>query len=100
MTHADESASTPQSTLTARALVLGERIDTVGLQRHDAITATPLSFPAGTGLVVVFRYGVVVLIGLPPPTQDEVLRSVLPHVQGAMTEREEEIIQLAARRRG
>jgi uncharacterized Rmd1/YagE family protein len=87
----------PQSTLTARALVLGERIDTVGLERRDAITATPLSFPSGTGLVVVFRYGVVVLIGLAHSNQDEVLRSVLPHVQGAMTEREEEIIQLAAR---
>jgi hypothetical protein len=48
----------------------------------------------------VFRCGVVVLIGLAPSTQDEVLRNVLPHVQGAMTEREEQIIQLAARRRG
>jgi hypothetical protein len=51
-------------------------------------------------LDTVFRCGVVVLIGLAPSTQDEVLRNVLPHVQGAMTEREEQIIQLAARRRG
>jgi hypothetical protein len=52
------------SILSARALVLGERIDTAGLERRDALSTAPLSFRAGSGLVVVFRYGVVVMIGL------------------------------------
>jgi len=83
--------------VTARALVLGERINTVGLERHDAISTSPLSFRVGEGLVIVFRYGVVVLIGLDPLAEDEVLRGVLPRVQGILDRREEEIIQLSAR---
>jgi uncharacterized Rmd1/YagE family protein len=87
----------PSSILTARALVVGERIDAAGLERRDAISTSPLSFRVLGGLVVVFRYGVVVMIGLDPIAEDDVLRGILPRVQGALTEREEETIQLAAR---
>src|SRR5690349_18867431 len=83
--------------LTARALVIGERIDTAGLERRDAISANPLSFRVGEGLVVVFRYGVVVMIGLHSLAEDEVLRSILVRAQDVHAEREEETIQLAAR---
>lgn len=83
--------------LTARALVVGERIDTSGLERRDAISATPLAFAVGSGLVVVFRYGVVVTVGLNSIAEDEVLRGILPRVQGQLSEREEEIVRLAAR---
>ncbi len=89
--------STTAPILTARALVVGERIDTSGLERSDAISATPLAFSVSDGFVVVFRYGVVVMIGLNSIAEDEVLRGILPRVQGLLTEREEEIIQLAAR---
>ena len=33
--------------LTARALLLGERIDTAGLERSDLISTTPLAFRVG-----------------------------------------------------
>lgn len=89
--------NTPPPILTARALVVGERIDTARLERGDATSTSPLSFPVDGGLVVVFRYGVVVMIGLGPTAEDNVLRSVLPRVQGILAEREEEQIQLAAR---
>jgi len=92
----DQINTTPPI-LTARALVVGERIDTVGLERRDATSTSPLSFPVDRGLVVVFRYGVVVMIGLDPITEDDILRGILPRVQGALAEREEETIQLAAR---
>ncbi len=92
----NSSASSP-SILSARAVVLGERIDTAGLERSDALSAAPLSFRAGEGLVVVFRYGVVVMIGLAAKLEDETLRGILPRVQGALSEREEESIQLALR---
>ncbi len=87
----------PLSTLLARALVLGERIDTAGLERRDAITTAPLSFPVEDGLAVVFRYGVVVLIGLDAAAQDRVLDRVMPRVQGLLAEREDETIELALR---
>jgi uncharacterized Rmd1/YagE family protein len=83
--------------LTARALVLGERIDTAGLERRDALSTAPLSFRAGTGLVVVFRYGVVVMIGLAAEAEADALHRILPQVQGLLSEREEETIHLALR---
>ncbi|MFY9734192.1 MAG: RMD1 family protein, partial [Rhodoplanes sp.] len=65
-----ESASAPPAVkvrLTARALLLGERIDTSGLERRDVISTTPLAFRIGPhGYAVLFRYGVAVLVGLSP----------------------------------
>jgi uncharacterized Rmd1/YagE family protein len=87
--------SEPQSPLHARALLLGERIDTAGLERRDAVSTTPLALRVERGLVVVFRYGVVVSVGLDPLTEDAVLRGILPRVQGPYSPREEETIQLA-----
>lgn len=82
--------------LAARALLLGERIDTAGLERRDAISTTPLAMRVDGGLVVVFRYGVVVMIGLDTLKEDEVLRGVLPRVVGPLDHREEEVIQVSA----
>jgi uncharacterized Rmd1/YagE family protein len=82
--------------LTARAVLVGERIDTAGLERRDAISTAPLAFRVEPGLVVVFRYGVVVMIGLDPLAEDEVLRAVSPRVHDAFPGREEETVQLAA----
>jgi uncharacterized Rmd1/YagE family protein len=90
-----EPAPTP--VLTVRALVVGDRIDTAALERRDALSRSPLSFKVDGGLVVVFRYGVVVMVGLDPIAEDEVLRGILARVHGAMEDREEETIQLAAR---
>ena len=87
----------PMPVLTARAVVMGERISTAGLERREAISTSPLSFRVDGGLAVVFRYGVVVMIGLGVGAEDEVLQSIVPRVQGLLAEREEETIQLAAR---
>ena len=67
--------------LTARALLLGERIDTVGLERSEMISTNPLAFRVGGhGEVVLFRYGVAVLFGLSPVEEDEVLRGLRPRI--------------------
>lgn len=99
MTAVNQMLPVPAATpvVTARALVVGERIDTTGLERRDAISSSPLSFRAGDGLVVVFRFGVVVTIGLDPVSEEDILRDILPRVHGPLAEREEETIQLAAR---
>ncbi|HEY3696741.1 RMD1 family protein [Phenylobacterium sp.] len=93
------AASPPESAfppLTARAVLLGERIDTVGLERRDAVSTTPLAFGVGEqGFAVVFRYGVVVLIGLDPLAEDEVLRGIGPRVVSPFALREEETARLA-----
>lgn len=75
----------------ARALLVGDRIDTGGLEHDQVLSTNPLAFSAGTGgVVTLFRYGVAVLIGLTPPEQEEILRSIAPRVKGGFAIRDEE----------
>jgi uncharacterized Rmd1/YagE family protein len=76
--------------LTARALVLGERLDTLGLERSDVINTVPLAFRAGQGYAVLFRYGVAVLIGLSPVEEDETLRGLRPRIVAPLAKLEDE----------
>ncbi|PWB80591.1 MAG: hypothetical protein C3F11_17550 [Methylocystaceae bacterium] len=81
--------------LTARALLLGERIDTSGLERADLVSTAPLAFPAGqSGFVVLYRFGVAVLFGLSPLEEDEILTKVGARVAGAATRRDDETLVL------
>src|SRR5215813_13464915 len=72
--------------LTARALLVGERIDTAGLERSDVISTTPLAFRIGpSGYCVLFRYGVIVLVGLSPLEEDDVVRGLGARIIGRFT---------------
>jgi uncharacterized Rmd1/YagE family protein len=65
------------------AILLGDRIDTSGLEHADVLSTAPLAFRAGhDGLVAVFRYGVVVLFGLSVMEEDEILRGLRRRVAG------------------
>lgn len=69
--------------LTARALLLGDRIDASGLERADMISANPLAFRAGsTGFVALYRFGVAVMIGLSPLEEDEIITRVKARLSG------------------
>jgi uncharacterized Rmd1/YagE family protein len=81
--------------LTARAILLGERIDTAGLERSDVISTTPLAFRAGAnGQVVLFRYGAAVLVGLSPVEEDEVLRGLRPRIASPFARLEDETVAI------
>jgi len=81
----------PSSRRKVRALLLGDRIDTSGLERTDVLSTTPLAFRAGKdGVVTVFRYGVVVLLGVSALEEDEVLRSLRGRVIHPIELREDE----------
>jgi uncharacterized Rmd1/YagE family protein len=78
-----------------KALLLGDRIDTAGLERHEVLSTTPLAFRIeGGSFAVLFRYGVVVLFGVAPPEEDEILRSLEGRVIGRFVTREEESAQV------
>ena len=63
--------------VTVRALLLGDRIDTTGLERPDVLSTTPLCFRVEEGaFVVLFRFGVAVLVGMTPLQEDEIIRSL------------------------
>ncbi len=83
---------TTRRTLTARALLLGERLDTVVLaaERTDVINTAPLAVRVGDGYAVLFRYGVAVLIGLSPADEHETLRNLQKRVIGPFDRIEDE----------
>src|SRR5439155_8182690 len=67
----------------ARAILLGDRIDTSGLEQTDVLATAPLTFRAGKdGVVTVLRYGVAVLFDLSVLEEDEVIRSLQARVIG------------------
>src|SRR5262247_2464702 len=93
MTDTSVSVHQPAATLrlTARALLVAERIDTAGLERSDVISTTPLAFRVGpAGYCVLFRYGVVVVVGLSPLEEDEVLRGLGARITGRFDRIEDE----------
>ncbi len=89
------SGSIPQSPLTIKALLLGDRLDTSGLERKDMIAATPFAFRIGaSGFVALFRYGAVVFSGLSPEEEKALLESLLPRITGKLSAYEEEMAQI------
>ena len=81
--------------LVARALLLGRRIDTLGLEREDVLATLPLTFRAGAnGFVSLFRFGVVVLFDMSPLEEDEVIRSLGGRIFEPMATREEETSEI------
>jgi uncharacterized Rmd1/YagE family protein len=77
--------------LSARALLIGDRLDIAGLERSDLLSSNPLAFRAGQhGFVALFRYGVVVLIGLSPLEEDDVIRSLRQRITGEFARHDEE----------
>jgi len=85
------AAAAPRQ-ITVRAVLLGERLDTSGLERSDAIATTPFAFRAGQhGMVALFRYGAAVIAGLSPVEEDDILRMLMPRVSGAYAPLEDEV---------
>jgi len=63
----NERADPHFTRIVARALLVGDRIDTAGLERPDTLSQAPLAYRAGNaGMVALFRFGVAVTVGLSP----------------------------------
>jgi len=77
---------------TARAFFVSERLNTSGLERGDVLATTPLAFRVNAnGVAILFRYGVVVLIGLNALEEEEFLRGLEQRMTGKFARRDEEI---------
>jgi len=70
-----------RSTIPAKALLLGARIDTRPLDVVTRLGSNPTVLAAGHGCAVVFRYGAVVLFGLQPAEEASFLADVGKFVQ-------------------
>jgi uncharacterized Rmd1/YagE family protein len=76
--------------LTAHALLIGDRINTAGFE-GQVLSSTPLALRIGAnGMAVVFRYGVVVFIGLTADEEAEFLERLQARTFGKITPHEEE----------
>ena len=94
------TSSIPEATrTTARALLLGDRIDAAGLERADMISVNPLAFQAGaSGFVVLYRFGVAVAVGLSPLEEEDVLKQLRARLTGphAHVDDETAVLEVAA----
>ena len=78
-----------------RALLLSDGIDTANLVHDGVVSMAPLTFKyVSDGLVTLFRYGVAVIMGLQPPEEEQVLRSLRPRLIRPVAPSEEESVQI------
>jgi len=83
--------------VTAHAVLLGDRINTSSVE-GETLSTSPLAIRIGKGgIAVLFRYGVVVLIGLSQQQEQELLEKLSARVSGRLDRYEEEtaVIKLA-----
>lgn len=83
--------------LEAKALLLGERIDTRGFAVDGVFNQLPLAFrKTGGEIVVVYRFGAVVFFGAGDDAQSEVLAMLAPRVIDPAAPMETESVGLVA----
>ena len=83
--------------VTAHAILLGDRINTSGLE-GETLSTSPLAIRIDNeGIAVLFRYGVVVLIGLSQQQEQRLLEKLSARVSARLDRYEEEtaVIKLA-----
>jgi required for meiotic nuclear division protein 1 len=88
-------AEHPGQPISVRVLLLGERLDTRGLEGAAALATAPVavSMPGG-GIAVIFRYGVAVLVAATLEETVAFLASVAPFVTEPLPVPEQEEAQL------
>ena len=95
----DEASHPESNRVTARALLVGDRIDTAGLERPDTLSQAPLAFRAGGGMVALFRFGVAVTVGLSPVEEEDLLTQLRARITGLRGRADDEtaILVISAR---
>ncbi|HUZ74179.1 MAG TPA: RMD1 family protein [Stellaceae bacterium] len=83
------SAAVDPTVINIRTLLLGERLDTRGLERKGSLATAPLTVRLDEGAVaVLFRYGVAVLFDASPETEVEFLERLRPFIVDPAAARE------------
>ncbi len=96
MTNPDRTAQQ----LTAHALLIGDRINTAGFE-GQVLSSAPLAVRVGSdGLAVLFRYGVVVFVGLSVAEEAEFLEKLAGRTFGKVKPPEEEWAKIQIAKEG
>src|SRR5271163_1584754 len=76
--------------ITAHAVYVGDRINTTNFP-GEALSAAPLAVQIrDAGIAILFRYGVIVFIGLAASDELEFLEKLAPRISGKFSRDEEE----------
>lgn len=90
-----------EETLFVRALLLGERLETRGLERDDTLATNPFTLRVGRqGTAFLFRYGVAVFARLSAIEEDEVVRSLRARIHEPVETSETDQVQVRVSRGG
>jgi uncharacterized Rmd1/YagE family protein len=81
----DAMSHTPPTTFSVQAVLLGQRIDTAGLERPSMVQSNPLVLREGSGFVALYRFGVIAFGGLTPDEQSAYRRKLDGRVIGTAT---------------
>ncbi len=82
--------------LKARALLLGDRLDLKSFKIADCLATTPLTLEVDSngGIAVLFRYGVVVLFGVPHPDEARFVDTLQPLLTNPYPTPEIEVMEI------
>ena len=85
-----------RSDIKARALLLGDRLDLKQFKLTECLSTTPLTLQvdAAGGIAVLFRYGVIVLFGVPVADELRFIESLHPLLSNAYTTPEVEELDI------
>jgi uncharacterized Rmd1/YagE family protein len=87
-----------EAQLVARALLVGERLDTRGLEHQETLGRAPLVARVDEGgIAVLFRYGVVVLFNVMPAAEHALLGRLTPLVTDPYNPPESEEVRITVR---
>ena len=88
------TAAPQVTTLSVRALLLGERIDHRRREPDRPLATSPLAMSVGGGQGVIFRYGAVVLFGVAPEDEAPFLAGLSTQVTEPLPHPEEERVRV------
>jgi uncharacterized Rmd1/YagE family protein len=98
ITETETPANTVRAAFPVRALLLGERLETRGLERGDTIATMPLTLRVGReGFAILFRYGAAVFVGLSAFEEDDIVRSLRARISEPLEVPETDQAQIVIR---
>ena len=82
------------TTFKAEAVLVGERIDLRSFTAREALATNPLTIAIAGGAMTLYRHGVLVFFDVPQAGQAEILRDLLPMINGAYSAPETESLDI------
>lgn len=77
-----------------RSHIIGQRLNIKAIKNYSILKNLPFAIEVGEGVVVLFRYGVVVLFGVDKNAEEKFMRDISPHVSNPYKDIETEDVTI------